>query len=176
MTFKSLPLTVREVKATEAVLERLYNSARLGLKGDSLALNAGLLPVEFRRLCQLDPIAEMAVQKGWADTEALMSGTVIEAARSGDSKAALDYLKHRADWVAKQQVQVDVAQQISVTLALENANARVAQLVEEVHATAPLLGRRGDGADDALVVSSDQERSRGVRDAGVSVGGARHAP
>ena len=33
MTFKSLPITVREVKATEAVLERLYASAKLGQKG-----------------------------------------------------------------------------------------------------------------------------------------------
>ena len=175
MTFKSLPLAVRDIKATEAVLERLYNSARLGLKGDALALNAGLLPVEFRRLCQMDPIADMAVQKGWADTEAEMATTIVSAARSGDAKVALDYLKHRADWVAKQQVQVDVAQQISVSLALENANARVAQLVEEVHAAAPLLGQRGDGADDASMVASDQERSRGVRDAGVPVGRGGHA-
>ena len=98
MTFKSLPLAVRDIKATEAVLERLYNSARLGLKGDALALNAGLLPVEFRRLCQMDPIADMAVQKGWADTEAEMATTIVSAARSGDAKVALDYLKHRADW------------------------------------------------------------------------------
>ena len=49
--FKSLPLTARtELKATEAVLERLYQAASLGLKEDALALAAGLLPVEYRRL------------------------------------------------------------------------------------------------------------------------------
>lgn len=132
MTFKSLPLTVREVKATEAVLERLYNSAKLGLKGDALALNAGLLPIEFRRLCQMDPIADFAVQKGWADQEAQMATVVRDAALSGDSKAAMDILKHRHDWVAKQQIQVDTTQQISISLALEQANQRVANAQADV--------------------------------------------
>ena len=132
MTFKSLPLTVREVKATEAVLERLYSSAKLGLKGDALALNAGLLPIEFRRLCQMDPIADFAVQKGWADQEAQMATVVRDAALAGDSKAAMDILKHRHDWVAKQQIQVDTTQQISISLALEQANARVANAQTDV--------------------------------------------
>lgn len=132
MSFKSLPLTVREVKATEAVLERLYNSAKLGLKGDALALNAGLLPIEFRRLCQMDPIADFAVQKGWADQEAQMATVVRDAALSGDSKAAMDILKHRHDWVAKQQIQVDTTQQISISLALEQANQRVANAQADV--------------------------------------------
>ena len=132
MTFKSLPLTVREVKATEAVLERLYNSAKLGLKGDALALNAGLLPIEFRRLCQMDPIADFAVQKGHADQEAQMATVVRDAALAGDSKAAMDILKHRHDWVAKQQIQVDTTQQISISLALEQANARVANAQTDV--------------------------------------------
>ena len=173
MTFKSLPLTVREVKATEAVLERLYNSARLGLKGDALALNAGLLPVEFRRLCQLDPIADMAVQKGWADTEANMARVIQDAAASGDAKVALDYLKHRSDWVAKQQVQVDVAQQISVSVALEQANQRVIEVISDAGSNLQLSGR--DGADDALVVAADQGRPRGLRRLGVSLGGSEHA-
>jgi len=132
MTFKSLPLTVREVKATEAVLERLYNSAKLGLKGDALALNAGLLPIEFRRLCQMDPIADFAVQKGWADQEAQMATVVRDAALAGDSKAAMDILKHRHAWVATQHIQVDTTQQISISLALEQANARVANAQTDV--------------------------------------------
>ena len=125
MTFRSLPLTVREVKATEAVLERLYASAKLGLKGDSLAVNAGLLPVEFRRLCQMDPIAEYAVMKGHADAEASMARVVQEAALSGDAKMAMEYLRHRAEWQATQKVQVDGVQSISISLALEQAQARV---------------------------------------------------
>lgn len=125
MTFRSLPLTVREVKATEAVLERLYASAKLGLKGDALAVNAGLLPVEYRRLCQMDPIAEFAVMKGHADAEASMAKVVQEAALNGDAKVALEYLKHRADWTAAQKVEVTGAQAISITVALEQAQGRV---------------------------------------------------
>lgn len=123
--FKSLPLTVREIKATESRLQAIYDAAALGLKGDSLALAAGMLPAEYRRLCQLDPLAELAAQKGKADAEAELAGHMLEAARSGDSKAALAILQNRHDWVAKQQVQIDVAQQISVIGALEQAKQRV---------------------------------------------------
>lgn len=141
MTFKSLPITVREVKATEAVLERLYASAKLGLKGDALALNAGLLPVEFRRLCQMDPIAEYAVGKGHADAEASMARVVQEAALNGDTKMAEFYLKHRSDWTAAQKVEVTGSQAISITLALEQAQARLQTdlpAVEEVEDAKPV--------------------------------------
>ena len=37
--FKSLPLTVRTIEATEAILERIYDAAYLGLKEDSLAFD-----------------------------------------------------------------------------------------------------------------------------------------
>ena len=125
MTFQSLPLTARTLVATEARLQRIYDAAKLGLKGDALALAAGMLPTEFRRLCQMDPIAEMAEQKGRADAEKELANVMINAALAGDTKAALEVLKHRHDWVAKQQVQIDVAQQISVISALEQAEQRV---------------------------------------------------
>ena len=51
--FQSLPLTVRKLEATEARLESIYNAARMGLKGDSLALAAGMLPTEYRQLLSL---------------------------------------------------------------------------------------------------------------------------
>ena len=65
---------------------------------------------------------------------------MIDAARAGDTKAALEVLKHRFDWVAKQQVQIDVAQQISVISALEKAEQRVidVQMSEVQVATADL--------------------------------------
>lgn len=132
MTFKSLPLVPREIRATEAVLERLYAAARLGLKGEALALRAGLLPIEFNRLRQMDPVADMAVMKGYADSEAEMATTLYEAGKGGDVKAALEVLKHRHDWVAKQQIQVDTTQQISISLALEQANQRVANAQADV--------------------------------------------
>ena len=123
--FKSLPLTIREVKATESRLQAIYDAASLGLAGDSLALAAGMLPAEFHRLCQMDPLAQLAAQKGKADAEAEMAGHLREAARGGDAKAALAILQNRHDWVAKQQVQIDVAQQISIIGALEQAQSRV---------------------------------------------------
>jgi len=125
MTFQSLPLTARKLEATEARLQRIYEAAKLGLKGDSLALKAGMLPTEYRRLCEMDPIAEMAEQKGRADAEGALAAVMMDAALSGDTKAALEILRHRHDWVAKQQVQIDVAQQISVISALEKAEQRV---------------------------------------------------
>ena len=82
---KSLPLEIREIRATEARLQQIYEAARLGLKGDSLALASGMLPVEYRRLCQLDPIAEMAAQKGKADAEMAHAGKLSEASMNGDA-------------------------------------------------------------------------------------------
>lgn len=128
--FKSLPLTVREVRATEANLERIYASATLGLKGDSLALASGFLPVEYRRLKELDPLAEMAELKGRADGERRLSNVLHDAANNGDAKMALEILKHQHGWVAKQQVQIDVSQQISVISALEQAQGRLIEHAE----------------------------------------------
>ena len=65
--FRDLPITARELKATPAMLERIYEGAKLGLRGDSLALAAGMLPVELARLKLMDPIAEIAEMKGRAD-------------------------------------------------------------------------------------------------------------
>ena len=123
--FRDLPIVARELKATPDVLERVYQASRLGLRGDALALRAGMLPVEFARLKLMDPMAEMAEMKGRADAEGDLATTLMAAALDGDTKVALEVLKHRHDWVAKQQVQVDVAQQISVTAALEAAQGRL---------------------------------------------------
>ena len=157
--FKSLPLTTREVRATEAVLNRIYDAARKGLKGDTLALAAGLLPVEYRRLRELDPIAELAELKGRADGELAMSKVLHDAAEAGDAKAALEVLKHAHGWVAKQQVQIDVAQQISIVAALEAAQRRVETVEEVTDARATLLSGPGAGADVPTLVAADRQRS-----------------
>ena len=125
MSFQSLPFSPREIRATEKTLQAIYDAARLGLRGVSMALAAGLLPVEYRRLTQLDPIAQMAEEKGRADAEAEAAGQLREAARGGDAKAALALLTHVHGWVAKQQVQIDVQQRISITAALQEAESRV---------------------------------------------------
>ena len=125
MTFRSLPFTIRTLRASEAILERIYQSAFLGLKGDSLALAAGLLPVEYNRLLELDNIAQLAEQKGRADSEREASQHLLDAARSGDAKAALEILRHCHGWVAKQAVSIEIDQRISITDALRAAEQRV---------------------------------------------------
>ena len=44
MTWHSIPHEPRKIEATEARLDAIYAAARKGLKGDTLALAAGLLP------------------------------------------------------------------------------------------------------------------------------------
>lgn len=145
---KSLPLTARQLRATEALLQRIYDAAKLGLKGDTLALAAGMLPEEYQRLRQMDRVAEMAELKGRADGEMQASAQLHSAAASGDAKAALEILKHAHGWVAKQQVQIDVAQQISITAALEQAQRRVGAL-ENVEDVQPLCDNRPRMLEDA---------------------------
>lgn len=140
---QTLPLSVRELRATEARLQAIYDAAKLGLKGDSLALAAGMQPVEYRRLCELDPLAALAAQKGRADAELELSKVMFDAAKGGDTKAALAVLQHRHDWTARQEVSVDITNRISILSAIEQANARIiegeAPLVEhQAHSHQPL--------------------------------------
>jgi hypothetical protein len=125
MTWHSIPHEPRKLTATEARLDAIYDAARRGLKGDTLALASGLLPTEYRQLCQFDPLAELAELKGRADGEMELSGLLHDAARGGDAKAALEILKHVHKWTAPQSVQIQIEQKISIIAALEDARARV---------------------------------------------------
>jgi hypothetical protein len=153
--FESFPLSIRQLKATESRLAAIYEAAKLGLTGDALALAAGMMPAEYRALCQLDPVAEHAAIKGKADGEAALSRVMHEAAMNGDARAALEILKHKHDWVAKQQVQVDVTQQISIISALEQAQNRV-QTGLTIDADDAIYSARGNGAHVKALVSRDQ--------------------
>lgn len=166
MSFYSLPFTPERVEATEARLKAIYEAARCGLKGDSLALAAGLTPAQYRKLHEFDPLVEIAEMKGRADGEITAARTLYNAAAAGDAKAALDILKHQHGWVAKQQIDVNVDQQISVITALERAQSRVIegtyrdvpQLTQDNHSNAAAdLQRAGrDGVDDAAMDARDQ--------------------
>lgn len=125
MTFYSLPFAPERVEATEARLEAIYEAARYGLKGDTLAMRAGLTPSQYRRLQEFDPLVEMAEMKGRADGEFMAAKTLYDAAADGDAKAALDILKHQHGWKAAQSVEITVEGQISVIAALEKAQQRV---------------------------------------------------
>jgi len=130
MSFYSLPLVINEIRATEAVLNRIYDAAKIGLKGDNLALAAGLLPKAYRQLCELDPVAKLAEEKGRAEGELALTQVLHTAALEGDAKVALEILKHQHGWVAKQAITVDVNQQISILGALAEAERRAANVVE----------------------------------------------
>lgn len=154
MTFYSLPFTPERPEATEARLEAIYEAARCGLKGDSLALAAGLTPAQYRRLHEFDPLVEMAEMKGRADGEFTAAKALHDAAAAGDTKAALDILKHNHGWVAKQSVEVSVEGKISVMAALEKAQQRVIDAVytEVENAgtfSTPLINQQMEPVDDA---------------------------
>lgn len=123
--FETLPYEPRQIRATEDRLRRIYDAARLGLKGDTLAFAAGMLPQEYNRLKQMDNIAEYAEMKGRAEGEMIASGQLHEAAANGDAKASLAILQHVHGWVAKQAITIDVDQRISITAALQQAEQRV---------------------------------------------------
>lgn len=157
--FQNLPITTRQLKATEGRLQSIYEAAKRGLRGENLALAAGMLPTEFRRLCEMDPMAALAEQKGRADAELEMSDTLYQAALNGDAKAALEMLRHKHDWVAKQQVQIDVTQQISVMAALEKADQRIID-VGDLHGPNQYASLSDDGGVRRL---SNGESSSAVR-------------
>jgi hypothetical protein len=166
--FESLPYEPRKIEATEKNLELIYEAARKGLKGDALALAAGMLPVEYRRLVQFDPIAEYAEIKGRADGEMEMAGVLRTAALNGDTKAALDILKHVHKWTAPQSMQIQVEQRISILAALEEAQTRVIE-GQVLDASADLLSGRRTEADGNALESNAQERPAGVRATGLPV-------
>jgi hypothetical protein len=133
MTFISFPYEPRKLQATQGRLEAIMKAARLGLKGDRLAIAAGMMPTEYRQLCQFDPIVEYAELKARTESEMQMSQVLHDAAAQGDIKAATTILQNQHDWVAKQQINVEIDQRISINQALEMAQQRVAMSqVEDV--------------------------------------------
>jgi hypothetical protein len=160
--FESLPFAPRQVKATESRLRSIYDAARAGLRGDALAFAAGMLPTEYRQLTQLDPVVELAEQKGRADSEIEMSTVLRNAALAGDAKMALEFLKHKHAWTAAQAITIDIKQQISIVSALEQAQTRVAEglIIDEAEYRAndnrPLINHREKDGDDFHNVNPKQ--------------------
>ena len=127
--FVSFPYEPRKLQATEARLEAIMKAARLGLKGDRLAIAAGMMPTEYRQLCQFDPVVEYAELKARTQSEMEMSEVLHSEAQAGDIKAATIILQSQHDWVQKQSIQLDIEQRISITHALELAQQRVATAI-----------------------------------------------
>ena len=152
--FHSYVYEPRKLEATEARLQRIYDAAKLGLKGDTLALAAGMRPTEYRQLTMLDPIAEYAEQKGKADGEMELSAILHKAAADGDAKAALEILKHQHNWTAAQSIKVEIDQKISITQALKEAETRVIEGVilnktlERANDQGLLINNRNEDGND----------------------------
>ena len=97
-----------------------------------------------------------------------MARVVQEAALSGDAKMAMEYLRHRADWTAAQKVEITGSQAISISVALEQAQARVLNRedvidVEPATTTPDLRKALADSAAQTLSATThaaDQVRPR----------------
>lgn len=151
--FISFPYEPRKLEATQARLEAIMKAARLGLKGDRLAIAAGMLPSEYRQLCQFDPIVEYAELKARTQSEMEMSEVLHAAALEGDIKAATIILQNQHDWVAKQQINVEIDQRISINQALEMAERRLATVImdetpESANSQGLLINNRKEDGDD----------------------------
>ena len=151
--FQSFPYEPRKLEATEARLEAIMKAARLGLKGDRLAIAAGMLPSEYRQLAQFDPIVEFAELKARTESEMQMSEVLHAAALEGDIKSALAILQNQHDWVAKQQINVEIDQRISINQALEMAERRLATVImdetpESANSQGLLINNRKEDGDD----------------------------
>ena len=129
--FISFPYEPRKLQATEGRLKAIMDAARLGLKGDRLAIAAGMMPTEYRQLCQFDPIVEYAELKARTESEMSMSKVLHDAALEGDIKAATTILQSQHDWKAAQTINVEIDQRISINQALEMAQSRVALIAQE---------------------------------------------
>ena len=175
MAFESLPLTIREVRASEDVLRRIYDAARKGLRGDTLARAAGLAPVEYRRLVELDPLADEAAGWGYADAELAAATAIQTAIDAGDAKIALDYLKHRSDWVAKQAISIENHTSISIIDALASARERVITIEGTVNADAKVLPPGRAGAYGGALEPPDRGQPRELRDVQLPLGASGDA-
>lgn len=123
MTYLTFPHRPTPIKATEKVLDRIYEAANKGLKGDSLALAAGLTPQQFNALMVNDPLVELAAAKGKADSELTHATKLHEASLAGDAKASLAILQNVHGWVAKQKIEVE--ETININQILDAARGRI---------------------------------------------------
>ena len=100
----TIPNITRELKATERNLDRIYQSARAGLRGNSLALAAGFRPTELATLQAVDEMALLAEMQGRADSEREHAELLTAASRGGDAKASLAILQHAHGWTSRQEI------------------------------------------------------------------------
>lgn len=115
MEVYSLIYEPREIKATEQLLDSLYNASKMGLDGDALAYAAGITPLEMRQLKEFDPAIEHVIGQARAQSEMKMAEVLFRDAEKGNAKSALEVLKHRHGWVATQAVKHEGGVQLILT-------------------------------------------------------------
>lgn len=104
MTYLTFPNRTRPIKATEAVLDRITHAAALGLKGDALALAAGMLPNQLEELLVNDREVEMIIRRAKYDKVVALASRLDAASAAGDTKATMTLLNKLTDgeWEPKQ--------------------------------------------------------------------------
>lgn len=118
----------REVKATERLLQRLYKNAGVGLRGRALAYASGLTEAEFQQLRQVDPAVENVLGVAEAEDEAALVEVLREAAlEKRDPKVALELLRHRHAWIAKEAVEVMNTVMVDARILNARRRARISE-------------------------------------------------
>lgn len=104
MGYVTIPHEPRAIKATEKVLTNLADAAALGLKGDALALAAGLHPSELAQLITNDPQVDMLVRTAKTRKVFELAKRLDSASATGDTKATMTLLNKLTDgdWEPKQ--------------------------------------------------------------------------
>jgi putative aminopeptidase FrvX len=122
MSIYSYPAPPARIKkASNPQLELIFDGSKRGLKTeDSIAYNAGLTPQEYRHLKQVDPRVAMAEQAGKAEGELEMASVLMNAAKKGDAKSALEMLKHAHGWTAAQHIKHEGDMTITLTTGVPN--------------------------------------------------------
>lgn len=123
--FYTVGYRVREIKATEKVLDSLYKAGYLGLKKDeAIATYCGMNVSEYRQLLANDPNAEAMLNHGRVESETRTSIKLLEQVEEGNIKAIQLKLTHQHDWMpAKPANEADA----TVTIVVKNAEPELEQ-------------------------------------------------
>lgn len=127
---RSLTFVAHVPRATERRLEMIYEAAKAGLKGDAIAIAAGLDPKEYKRLKEFDDNVRIAELQGKTDSELEHARMLAKASREGDAKASLAILRHQHGWADRTDINVSVTH-INIAQALQEAQGRVIEVQPE---------------------------------------------
>ena len=132
--FAPEPTTIAQ--ATPELLERVYENAQLGLRGDRLAVMCGLWPAQYRQLCGLDPRLELVETLARAtDEKSLIQALRARAEVSEDPANQFKMLQFMHGW-APATAENNSSDGLSVLKQLEAARARL--LAQQPAAALPM--------------------------------------